>query len=380
MDDMIQQLKAMKHSPQAGAIDAVHQISARAEMLEAIGGRASSPLLADYFAYYREMFTKAVSVPVTVLASFFVLIFGGWMTTVNAASSSLPGDSLYTVKILTERAQLQFASGERRAVLHTEFAQRRFQEAVALTGDPMRSNDAEVAMTAFREQLAAANTELHRLQEDGNSNTLLAVANVDQALEGLEAVIEDIHPETEEVLGVATDDTRETSQAIEEVAVETHEANPQEESEESLDKLFRDRLESIRDREAFNYGRIVVLSLAADNGLVAQDELLTLNYLIESTSAQVHDAMSLAAAGGYRSAFDVLREVDDGLIAVESQIVELEAVVIASQNEDVEDVAKEASEHGESEVEEVVDEVVDELAAEKEKINPPVEDSTESVV
>ena len=375
MDDMIQQLKAMKHSQQAGAVDAVRQTAARAEMLEAIGGQSSAALVSDYFAYYREVFTKAVSVPVTVIASFFVLVFGGWMTTVNAASNSLPGDTLYTVKILTERAQLQFASGERRAVLHTEFAQRRFQEVVALTDNPARTDDAEDALNAFREQLAAANSELHLLQEEGDSDALMAAAGVDQVLEGLEAAIEDTDSQTEAVLATAMDATRETSQVIEDVTVEVHEADPQEESEESIGQLFRDRLEGIRDREAFNYGRIVVLSQAAEEGLILQSDLATLNFLVESTASGIHDAMSLAAVGGYRTAFDILREVDDGLIAIESQIVELEAIVIAGRQEAVEGVEV-VEEPEEIEVFEVI-EVLEVEPLEKEKDNSSAEESVD---
>jgi hypothetical protein len=375
MDDMIQQLKAMKHSQQAGAVDAVRQTAARAEMLEAIGGQSSAALVSDYFAYYREVFTKAVSVPVTVIASFFVLVFGGWMTTVNAASNSLPGDTLYTVKILTERAQLQFASGERRAVLHTEFAQRRFQEVVALTDNPARTDDAEDALNAFREQLAAANSELHLLQEEGDSDALMAAAGVDQVLEGLEAAIEDTDSQTEAVLATAMDATRETSQVIEDVTVEVHEADPQEESEESIGQLFRDRLEGIRDREAFNYGRIVVLSQAAEEGLILQSDLATLNFLVESTASGIHDAMSLAAVGGYRTAFDILREVDDGLIAIESQIVELEAIVIAGRQEAVEELEV-VEEPEEIEVFEVI-EVLEVEPLEKEKDNSSAEESVD---
>jgi hypothetical protein len=337
MPDIIQQLKDMKQSQVAGAVDDVQAKHARAELLQAIGGQQSAPLFVDYISYYREAFGKAISVPVTVMASLVILIFGGGMTTVNAAYDSLPGDTLYTVKILTERAQLQFASGERRAVLHTEFAHRRLQEAVELTDDPARSDDAEDAMDAFRAQLAAANTELQQLQEEGDEETLLAAANVDQALGELEAAFEEADAGASDVANTVMDVTRETSQVVETVSVETHEADPQEESEQSLARLFKNRLSEVRDREAFNYGRVVMLTRVIDPELVDSDKLLQLNYYIESTAERVHDATSLAASGGYGAAFDILREVDQALIDIEAQIVEIEGLIIAAQQPVVEE-------------------------------------------
>ena len=147
------------------------------------------------------------------------------------------------------------------------------------------------------------------------------------------------------------------------------------ESEESIGQLFRDRLEGIRDREAFNYGRIVVLSQAAEEGLILQSDLATLNFLVESTASGIHDAMSLAAVGGYRNAFDILREVDDGLIAIESQIVELEAIVIAGRQEAVEELEV-VEEPEEIEVFEVI-EVLEVEPLEKEKDNSSAEESVD---
>ncbi len=356
MSDIIQQLKDLKQSHIAGAVDDVQAKNARAELLQAIGGQQSAPLFVDYISYYREAFGKVISVPVTVMASLVILIFGGGMTTVNAAYNSLPGDTLYTVKMLTERAQLQFASGERRAVLHTEFAHRRFQEAVELTDNPERINDAEDAMNAFRAQLAAANTELHQLQADGDKETLLAAANVDQALGELEAVLEDTDSGMNDVVNAARDVTRETSQVVETVSVETHEADPQEESAQSLAHLFKDRLNEVRDREAFNYGRVVMLGQVMDPGLVDEDRLLQLNYYIESTAERVHEATSVAAAGGYGTAFDILREVDLALIEIEAQIVEIEGLIIAGQQTGVEEEFEDTEESKDSEEEKGIEE------------------------
>lgn len=79
---------------------------------------------------------------------------GGWITSVQAASNSLPGDALYSIKLASERTQVALASlsSDDRAVtgLHVAFAKRRLDEVKQVVKKPNSKKKAARATTAMQ--------------------------------------------------------------------------------------------------------------------------------------------------------------------------------------------------------------------------------------
>src|SRR3989338_8662234 len=70
----------------------------------------------DYFQYLVWRMNASFLRPILTGAMAILLIFGGWVMTMNATYASVPGDVLYSVKLATERMQLRFIFKEEKRV------------------------------------------------------------------------------------------------------------------------------------------------------------------------------------------------------------------------------------------------------------------------
>ena len=91
-------------------------------------GKSSAPKkLTNNFWNWRVMTPAKLALVSGVVGAFVIFACGG--TVVYAAQSSLPGDTLYSVKIGIENLQLAMTtSSASKAILHVEFAQERINE------------------------------------------------------------------------------------------------------------------------------------------------------------------------------------------------------------------------------------------------------------
>ncbi len=104
-----------------------------------------------------------------------VLVLGvgtsGWITSVQAASNSLPGDVLYPIKIASERTQVALASlsEDGRAVtgLRVAFAKRRLDEVKRVVRTPdskKKAARAATAMQGFKKEITSLHDSLKQVQ------------------------------------------------------------------------------------------------------------------------------------------------------------------------------------------------------------------------
>lgn len=82
----------------------------------------------DWFWFHRLQ-------PAILAACLVLIMFGGPFLTVMASQTSLPGDLLYPIKRITERAQVRIASDEAKAQIQVDFAFRRIEELDKITTD-----------------------------------------------------------------------------------------------------------------------------------------------------------------------------------------------------------------------------------------------------
>jgi glycine cleavage system H lipoate-binding protein len=325
------QLKALKSQVNPGAALDAEKTANRARLMAAIRTDVQvSEARSSRFAILSFTVNDFISRPLAAVASIMFLVLGG-LTTVSASTDSLPGDPLYGIKRVTEQAQIRLTAQDRRAVLHTEFAERRLQEIVELqtTG---RDEKVAQAVEAFKVEIARATTEVERASAEGELLTL--ATEVDAKLDKLTSTINDTQrsgseTETLDEVEVAA---REASAKTVESAVGAHETQDEGEQELSrieLEKLYQNKIRSINDRKAFNIGRLQILESAEFIFEVTErDELLRLDYSLTEATDRVGESTALAVAGGYRRAFELLGEAEANLLESEARISELEIALI----------------------------------------------------
>lgn len=341
MRDPIVQLKALKNDPRFGARSQEFLDAEYAKIMQAIGGEPTYEkpryTFADYFEYYRSVyFPKVVRLGAGAVAT-VAIVFGGWLTTANAAQRSLPGDALYGFKLITEQAQLRLSSADRRAILHTEFAGRRLEEAVALQsqGVSASAETVKTALSAFKEEVASANEELQALRSSDSADTLSVAATVEENLNALDSVLDQAATAGSEVsvdVADALDASRETQATAVSVVVDTHEETQTETSHDELEAMFMRQFGDLEARRAFDTKRITIVHTAI---IVHRDELngVTLptandfaHFTAVVTGAEVtlNTALNAYTTADYRQAFALLKSIDGELREIENRLAQAE--------------------------------------------------------
>ncbi len=346
MSNLFKQLKKLKNDPKTGALSRSEHETAKARLLSRLSVDTQSRVAApSYVSWYLGSF---ISKPVTLGVSAFVL-FAGSLSTVNAASGSLPGDTLYSVKRLTEQAQLQWASPEDKVLLHTEFAGRRLDEATQLqataTDNSAHLTLAKAAMQEYASELSQASADLKNLKASvAPTQALAVVSDVQDKIDAMKTVIDqnaatnstaDVGQETL----VAKQAAKDAQEAATTVAVEVHETSATELSGQELKEMFKKELGAIEARQTFDQHRLDVIgtSVSANatvfkgvDGIPSPDDLKHMSFVIKQTQLQIPEAMNGFASGGYRTAFATLQGVDSELLGVESKLADIEFLVTAT--------------------------------------------------
>lgn len=349
MNKIAAQLRAAKNRPAAGGFSVDAQAAAKRSLMLAIGADVSVPsaepvvnLKTRYVLWLSQSF---ISRPVAIGVAGIVVAVSGLMTTVSAAQQSLPGDVLYTVKLINERAQLQLASLDRRAVLHTEFAETRLKEVAKLQSDTSGRDTKLVAQTidAYTQEVASANQNLRELQASGNATTVATASEVQQNLVALDSTITNsVGPASSSAESAAVTSAQTTTQVAQDdsvtVAVEAHNDTNSEQSTRELNDMFLRQFAAIGTRKTFDLHRIAVIrtslqdhaNVLGSSGVMTETDLRRLERSINIAVADVAPAMDTFAMGGYRSAFDVLKHADTVLRGIEATLADAETAITAA--------------------------------------------------
>lgn len=115
----------------------------------------------------------------TSLASIAV-VFASGIWTVDAAQSSLPGDTLYSVKKAGEEISLAIASEQDKPKVEIALAGKRLEELAEIsqkTSDSNQQQKVEMLVEEFNEKVASANERLSQLNEKGKTDDKVKVAS-----------------------------------------------------------------------------------------------------------------------------------------------------------------------------------------------------------
>ncbi len=358
MNDIFEQLKNQRNDERLGASNFEIKKQKRAQIMAAIGSDQKEPasLPLQETAFTRAIWTlqAALRQPAISAAMIGVLLIGG-IGTFQGAHAALPGDTLYSLKLATEQARLQFASYESRAVLHTQYAERRLQEVVALKG-ASRGEHIESTMTALKKELQLADGQLKLLQVEGGSEAAKVAQEIDEKIDTLTIALNteaENDPEAvlTESVKQAEDASRAVSETVTDVLVETHEQSEEVVTSADLSKKFKEDYVAIQSRQTFDYGRLVVIQnffdvnpdLITDTFLAGADTA-ALNFQLAKSTEDVSQAMSFMAAGGFRAAFDILEATTQDILAIEAELAEIEIGIMTAQSMSEEQAVSEQQE------------------------------------
>lgn len=335
-------LKALKDHPRFGGRSVEFYVTQEAKLMAAIGHEPSAtPVrygLGDYVEYYKATLGPVMMRSMAGATAGIAFLLGGWLTTVNAATNSLPGDSLYGLKLITEQMQLRMSSLEERAVLHTEFAERRLQEVVELqqNGDA-DAVEVRVAFDGFKREVTSANDDLQTLQQTGSADAVATAGKVEGKLASLDAVLDQSAAvgDATSVVQEAIDLSREAQSAAVTVAVDSHTTAVTAESTQELQQMYMRRLGDLEARQAFDLHRVDVLrkARASDDQRLAgitlptTTELGMLEKKIKDAEIALTEATAAYGGGNFRVAFDILNGVDGTLQLVEFNMAQAEIAI-----------------------------------------------------
>ncbi len=115
--------------------------------------------------------------PVFVICSIIALVTGGSIASVRAADQSLPGDPLYTIKLVAEQTQLAFTpSASDRVKLKVEFTKRRVQDLNTIVTSSVSGKDARVrqATDILKQDLQTLQDQLDEVKKGSSQSRTVA--------------------------------------------------------------------------------------------------------------------------------------------------------------------------------------------------------------
>ena len=186
--EILRQLKEQRANTDFGAVSLVDRESQKQRLMQAIGANQETRKVSSFDAVWKvveHVRIAFVSMPTAMATAMLVIVFGGSVGMVGAANS-LPGDTLYSVKVASEKARLKIASQERKVLLRTEFAQRRLEEAAKLSADPDR---AAQAFAGFEVQVKEAKRELEGFKQAEPEAAARVAVEVDGKLDELNNMV-----------------------------------------------------------------------------------------------------------------------------------------------------------------------------------------------
>ena len=179
--ELLQKLNNLKQEIKP---DKAWQEANRGILLTQIKAQSRLEFEAKNKVFFNVFSNKFAKHGIRLAASFAVvilLVFGAWITSVNATKNSLTGEFWYSIKLTTERVQVSLAlDDEKKANLEIEFAERRLEEIerVVEKSDLVQTReDIEVPLKKFQESIANIKSNLAKLEKT-DSQTALKLANL----------------------------------------------------------------------------------------------------------------------------------------------------------------------------------------------------------
>jgi hypothetical protein len=292
--------------------------------------------LSDYGAYFTHTVSQSVLQPAGAIVASLVLIFGGWVATVNASFGSLPGDFLYPVKLATERVQLTLAAtSEQKARLHTEFAGRRLDEVIEISSSSVEGKVEKVrgAVESFKESITSATNAVSDIATSSPESAAAIAIAVDQKMEvmasvlSIEEVNENATEEHSEQIAEAQSSVAASDHSLTETIVSSNETAQKDSTDRYLQDSFKKDMLEIDSRSAALLVRVDNIALAVADGRTTYDfskNLEVIREVLDDSAEQMNKAKTYFAAGGWRRVLEIVTDLKIKLTNAEELVLDME--------------------------------------------------------
>lgn len=210
-NNLVQQLKNLKNHPCAGAADSLWLAKNREILLmqvrntmparisdKAIHVAFISSKAKQFIRWYVSGGTKwGIAFRGSVALLMVILLpMTGWVTSVNAALGSVPGDTLYGLKIVSEKVQISLTTDRTTKIkLRSQFASRRADEVRKLAAKPDAQTNAHVkeAVEKLSVEITTVQRNLEEIKAEKKENPeviIEAARVVDSATDAIAKVLE----------------------------------------------------------------------------------------------------------------------------------------------------------------------------------------------
>jgi hypothetical protein len=166
--------------------------------------------------YLKETFKYEMSLlgqPMAGLAAIILLIFGGGIFSISAASEATPGSFLYTVKIVSEKTRFAFAlQPEDKMKLNVEFAERRMTEIKTLTDN--NKGDIDGAAEDLKNKIISAQEQLKQVEDNDLNKAVKLARDMENKTAGLREKLQATKSALSQSSGVAKNKLNEAIQSV----------------------------------------------------------------------------------------------------------------------------------------------------------------------
>jgi hypothetical protein len=187
--ELARALKQLKTLKSAGAPSAEFLSRSRDILMMQIKNSSAEPVKMSGLARARWILSSAVprdfyKSMVRPMAASFAMLFvaaGAWAASVSVSYETVPGDALYSLKMMAEKTQLTFSSQDVKPSLQVEFANRRLEEINKIANrSAIKNKEARTkeAVKNFNFYIAAVKTELDDLASGSSSEKAMEVAQM----------------------------------------------------------------------------------------------------------------------------------------------------------------------------------------------------------
>jgi len=316
---------------------------------------------------FPQKFVFNVLRPVSVLLIVLSVVTSGWISTVDAAYETLPGDWLYPAKRAAEKTRVVVASvmGDKKSEtkLHAEFAKRRAQETkkIIASTDPDKKAMASQSVTDLKNEMKNVNDKLEEIKNDtGTQLSADLVKEVKQNTEQIKNAMQDvkdtliitsstINTQLTQEVNEAKDLAKDTAVKTVEVVVSKHLEGDTALSKEEVNQVITNTLQTVVKDMAESKQSVESVSKVMDavktevKDLVKEDNGNKKNGENTSSTQQlveISDKIKTMATDSKEAA----TKAEAVTIATDKKIIEVKEMLAAGDLTKVMDKVKEVSE------------------------------------
>lgn len=283
---------------------------------------------------FARQLSTSVRGPVLAVSSAIAAILGGSLFSVNASERSLPGDTLYPVKIATEQTKLALTSKKTdKLKLKTEYVTRRVNEIKAIANNPNTQSEVKKTAETLKRDLTTIKETLKEASTESSASEMASAAKlVDETTTQVATDLKDL--KTQESLTdvkkelteaqVAAVDTSVNAIATLVEAQKSPEANI---SQEEIAKAVTEKIELVKTDLTQATDKLNALPASTTETVIPSDSGATMAQVVTASSSaeQITNASTTLSEATKLIEEQKLDEATEKIVEAATSLIEVDS-------------------------------------------------------